>query len=203
MRSADLPRQPSVLFHDWFDAASREESSDPRAVVLATASADALPSARIVLFKAFQDKGLQGEYVFFTNSNSPKAHDLTSNPQAELLFYWPTLYRQVRIRGSVYPISRERSVTYFESRPFGSKISSLVSQQSMPVESRAHLEKEVAELTERYQGQEPPCPAYWQGYAVAPVRYEFWLGQNHRLHDRFCYHYSESAHDWSYERLSP
>lgn len=188
----DLLPDPLAQFAAWYD-----EAPDLRdAMALATAGPSGLPSLRMVLLKAFDERG----FTFHTNYTSRKGRELEANPRAALLFYWRELGRQVRVEGSVEPTSREDSEAYFRTRPVGARFSALVSPQSEPVESRAELEARVAEAKARF-GDDPPLPESWGGLRVVPDAYEFWVHDDDRLHDRFRYERDGGA--WRMQRLAP
>lgn len=167
-------------------------------MTLATATARGEPSARMVLLRGFDERG----FGFFTNYESQKGRELTANPAAALVLYWPSLGRQVRITGPVVKQTREESVAYFHGRPLPSQLSALASRQSEVVASRAVLEDEVAALAQRYEGQEVPLPPSWGGYRVIPDVIEFWLHRDSRLHDRIRYTRRDQR-TWVIDRLSP
>ena len=182
-------------FARWFDEASA--LTEPNAVVLATASADGAPSARTVLLKAYDERGL----VVFTNLTSRKAREVSANPRATLLFPWVELERQVVVEGAVEQVSREQTAAYFRSRPRGSQIGAWVSHQSSVLPDRDALERRRAELEERFAGREVPVPDFWGGLRVVPVAVEFWQGRPSRLHDRLRYRLQDGR--WRVERLAP
>jgi pyridoxamine 5'-phosphate oxidase len=188
---------PIAQFGHWFDEALEAEVIEPNAMSLATASADGAPSARMVLLKGYDERG----FVFFTDYRSQKGVELTANPRAALVFYWPDLERQVRITGTTSPIAREESEVYYRSRPRSSRLGAWVSQQSQVIASRKVLDDRVPELEETFPGEDIPLPAYWGGFRVAPERIEFWQGRENRLHDRIRYVWEEGS--WRIERLSP
>lgn len=192
-RSA-LASDPVVQFSHWMDEALAADPGDATSMTLATADATGYPSARIVLLKGFDQRG----FTWFTNYQSEKGKQLEENPNAELLFYWKALERQVRIRGSVVRVSREESVEYFKSRPLGSQIGAVASQQSRPIAGRELLEHEVERL--KALG-EVECPANWGGFRLIPQRFEFWQGRESRLHDRFRFTATDTG--WHIERLQP
>jgi pyridoxamine 5'-phosphate oxidase len=152
----------------------------------------------MVLIKQADESG----FVFFTNYDSRKGGELTSNPRAALLFYWDPLGRQVRIEGPVRRTTPEESTAYARSRPRASQVSALASQQSRTVQSREALEARVAELTQRYEGAELPLSDGWGGFRVTPESFEFWQHRDDRLHDRLRYT-PQPGGGWALDRLSP
>jgi len=194
LRRSDLEPDPLAQFAAWFLAAGQAGVPVPEAMALATASAEGAPSARMVLLKGFDERG----FVFFTGYGSRKGRELAANPRAALLFHWQPLGRQVRVEGSVTQIPAEESDAYFRSRPLRSRLSAIASDQSGPVGARAELEARVAALA---GDPDPPRPADWGGYALAPAAYEFWQHRDDRLHDRFRYE-RDGAH-WRIDRLQP
>ena len=197
LREEDVDPDPLRQFAIWFEAAGRAGVRAPEAVVLATASSDGAPSARMVLLKQYDARG----FVIFTNYESRKALELDANPRAALLFYWDPLGRQIRIEGPAQRVSVEESAAYVRSRPRGSQLSALASPQSRPIASREALEAQVADLGARYEGQELPVPEGWGGFRVAPESYEFWQHREDRLHDRLVY--TRRGEAWLLERLAP
>src|SRR5262245_44462591 len=173
---------PVALFNRWFDAI-RDAAADPTAMAMATASKDGRPSVRTVLLKGVDDRG----FVFYTNFDSRKAHDLAENNHASLLFFWRALERQVRIDGPVERVSDAEADAYFASRPLESRISVYASRQSAPVENRAVLDALFEEATERFLSGHVPRPDWWGGFRVLPEVFEFWQGRLHRMHDRLRY----------------
>jgi pyridoxamine 5'-phosphate oxidase len=199
LTKATVDPNPFRQFAQWSQAARAAGVSeqDTISMTLATADGDGRPSARIVLLKSFDEQG----FVFYTNYHSRKARELAANQQACLLFYWPQLWRQVRIEGSSEKVSDEESDLYFESRPLGSRIGAWASEQSAEIESRAVLERRFAEFNAKF-GDNVPRPPHWGGYRVKPTAIEFWQGQENRLHDRLRY---SLQHDgtWLIDRLAP
>ena len=195
LETALLPT-PLEQFGKWFDEALAAKVIEPNAMTLATTTAAGHPSARIVLLKGFDERGL----VFFTNYDSRKGQELAENPHASLLFFWPTLERQVRIEGTVDKVTGAESDDYFHSRPLGSRIGAWVSPQSQPI-SRGELESRTLELTESL-GQHPDRPPHWGGYRLVPTRVEFWQGRPSRLHDRLLYNRNADG-QWVWTRLAP
>jgi pyridoxamine 5'-phosphate oxidase len=188
---------PIEQFRTWFDEALRSEILDANAMALATVSPDGAPSARTVLLKDIDDRGL----VFFTHYNSPKGHDLAAHPHASLLFYWAPLERQVRVTGTVERVAAGESDAYFASRPRDSQIAAWAAAQSSELPNRAALERRYQELTVKYEGADVPRPPDWGGYRVVPNRVEFWQGRAKRLHDRIVY--VKSGTVWERRRLAP
>ncbi len=187
LRRAELDPDPLAQFAVWF-------AGQPTAMALATATPDGRPSVRMVLLKGFDERG----FVFFSSYSSRKALELAANPQAALLFHWHELGRQVRIEGAVSRTRAEESDAYFRSRPLGSRLSAIASDQSEPVAARAELEARVAAL----RGElDPPRPEDWGGYVLAPIAFEFWQHRDDRLHDRF--RYERDGGSWRIERLQP
>jgi pyridoxamine 5'-phosphate oxidase len=197
LREQDVEADPLIQFATWFGEAEAARMRMPEAAVLATASADGIPSARMVLVKEFGERG----FVFYTNYESRKARELAENPRAALVFHWDPLGRQVRIEGTVHRTSAAESAAYVHSRARGSQLSALASPQSQPVASREALEQRVSELERRYGDGELPLPANWGGFAVAPDSVEFWQQRHDRLHDRL--RYRRSSDGWALERLAP
>lgn len=192
-----LPELPFPLFNQWLQEALKEEKHDPTAMVLSTAGKDNIPSARMVLLKESSERGL----VFFTNYLSHKGIDMEQNPHVSLLFFWPSLERQVRIEGIVQKIPAIESDAYFVSRPEESQIAVWASQQSTRIPDRKVLEERYREFFEKFKGKTKPRPPYWGGYLVVPYRYEFWQGRENRLHDRIEYRLSDNR--WTRGRLAP
>ncbi len=188
----DLDPDPLRQFALWFEQAPGPQ---PEAVAVATATPEGAPSVRMVLMKSFDERG----FVFYTNYESRKGRELTMNPRAALLFYWPG--RQVRIEGPVARTTREESIAYSRSRPRGSQLSALASPQSRPVASRAELESRVAELSRAYPEGDLPVHEGWGGFRVAPDSFEFWEHRADRLHARV--RYVRSDRGWRVERLAP
>ena len=198
LNETDLNPDPILQFEQWFQDAGAAGVFEPGAACLATASREAEPSARMVLLKGVESRG----FIFFTNYGSPKARDLTENPRAALVVAWVELARQVRISGSVEPISREESLRYFESRPAGSRLSAWASHQSQLIDSRQVLEERMRDFQARFGDDDIPLPPFWGGYCLSPGQIEFWQGRPDRLNDRLRYRRQGKA-QWVVERLAP
>lgn len=191
------PDDPLSLFAAWFDEAERGEPNDSDAMALATVDGDGAPSLRMVLLKGFDQRG----FVFYTNLESRKGRELAANPRAALLFHWKSLRRQVRIEGSVTPVTDAEADAYFASRPRAHCIGAWASRQSRPMSGRFELEKQVALTAARFHIGAVPRPPFWSGFRLAPRVIEFWRGSAFRLHDRLVYHRAEAG--WTTERLFP
>ena len=192
-----LPPDPIALFRAWRDEVSVLDLPEPDAVVLATASPDGAPSARVVLLRGVDQDGFR----FFTNYESRKGTELASNPRASMVFHWQELRRQVRVEGDVERLATEESAAYFSRRPRGSRISAWASPQSRVVDDRRALEARVAELERRYP-DDVPLPPFWGGYLLRPRVVEFWQHRASRLHDRLVYR-RDGGHGWNVVRLGP
>ena len=197
LTEADLAPTWHEQFARWFADAAEAGVAEPNAVVLATADLDGQPSARVVLLKAYDKRGL----VVFTNLASRKGREALANPQASLVFPWVQLERQVVVVGTIEQVSREQTAAYFRSRPRDAQLGAWVSHQSDPIAGREVLEQRLADLEARFGGGEVPVPDFWGGLRVVPVTVEFWQGRPSRLHDRLRYRL-EGGH-WGVERLSP
>jgi pyridoxamine 5'-phosphate oxidase len=191
--------EPFALFERWFKEAKEKEPNDPNGMGLATADADGYPDVRMVLLKGFDQQG----FVFYSNAESAKGRELEANPRAALCFHWKTLRRQVRIRGTVEPVSSAEADAYFKSRDRGARIGAWASAQSRPLEDRMALEKRIAEYTLKYGIGEVPRPDYWRGWRVVPLSIEFWRDRPFRLHDRLVFERANVGQSWSKRRLYP
>lgn len=194
---SEVDRDPLAQFRRWYADAEAAEIRMPQAMVLATANEGGAPSARMVLLKGIED----GEFVFYTGYVSRKAGDLAANPRGALLFYWDPLGRQVRVEGTVRPVSAGESDAYFATRPRGAQLAAAASKQSTVLSNRDELDSRVAELEQRYAGGHVPRPEHWGGYRLSPDVYEFWQHREDRAHDRL--RYRRDRGDWIVERLSP
>lgn len=198
LSESDMDADPIRQFEAWFRQALAANLPEPNAMTLATATPDGQPSARIVLLKAFDASG----FTFYTNYEGRKGRELTANPRAALLFFWPELQRQVRIAGTVERVSDAESDDYFRSRPLGSRLGAWASAQSEVIPSRDVLEDRVREVAQRFPDGEVPRPPFWGGFRVRPLTIEFWQGRPDRLHDRLRYQRVQPD-GWRIERLSP
>lgn len=201
LRRAELSAHPVDQFLLWFDEAVASEVPEPNAMALSTVGPGGKPSSRMVLFKGVtKDRG----FTFYSNYHSRKGKELSSNAYASLLFCWLDLHRQVRLEGQVGKLSREESELYFYSRPRGSQISALISDQSSRIPDRNFIQKKFDELSQTYSDEVSPVPMpdHWGGFELKPTRIEFWQGHANRLHDRFVYEYQEQD-AWQIDRLSP
>lgn len=193
-----MASDPVEQFRRWLQEALDAEIQEPHAMTLSTVDSLGQPSARIVLLRGLQD----GSLVFYTNYTSRKAVELSSNPQACLLFFWQPLFRQVRIEGRVTFVDQVTSDTYFAGRPRGSQVGAWASPQSAPIPDRVSLVKNFERFQRRFASDpEVPRPSFWGGYTLKPHKIEFWQGRQNRLHDRILY--QRSGDQWKVERLAP
>jgi pyridoxamine 5'-phosphate oxidase len=195
--SAGSATDPLARFTEIY---ARAKAADPQgfdATCLATVGDDGRPSARMVLLKQADARG----FVVYTNLGSRKGAEALRHPWASLCFYWPSLYEQVRVEGAVERVSDAEANAYFASRPRGSQIGAWASQQSAPLDTRETLLQRFAEVERRYEGSTVPRPEYWSGLRIVPDRYEFWIGQENRLHIRTRYQRQRGS--WQQELLYP
>lgn len=197
LHKRDMDADPIVQFGLWLQQARAYQLLDATAMTLATAGADGRPSARIVLLKHFDRDG----FCWYTDSRSRKGQEMQANPHAALLFHWRDFSRQVRVHGVVAQLPPDNAEAYFQSRPEGSRFSAAASHQSTEIASRGVLEAEVARLRANHPDGQVPRPEAWLGYRLKPDYFEFWQGQDTRMHDRIVY--SPSGDDWEIARLSP
>ncbi|MGA9292859.1 MAG: pyridoxamine 5'-phosphate oxidase, partial [Ignavibacteriaceae bacterium] len=196
LNKLNIDKDPFNQFSLWMDEVLKMNIIEPNAMVLSTSDENNFPSSRVVLLKEVKE----GEFIFYTNYESKKGHDLSVNPRASLLFYWRELGRQIRISGSVKKTTKEESENYFVSRPYESQISAWASRQSSTIPGRKFLVDKFEEIKAKYK-KEVPLPSFWGGYKLSPISFEFWQGRENRLHDRIIYIREKS--EWKTERLSP
>jgi pyridoxamine 5'-phosphate oxidase len=192
-----LKPDPIATFVEWHAAAVTTETPFADAMTLATATPDGKPSARMVLYKGVE----RGGVCFFTNYGSKKAQELENNPRAALVFFWAPLNRQVRMEGRVERLDAKASDAYFRTRSRESQIGACASPQSQPIAGRQELDERYTEIEHEYAGHDVPRPELWGGYRLVPDSVEFWIGQEHRLHDRHLY--EREGAGWRVTRLAP
>jgi pyridoxamine 5'-phosphate oxidase len=193
----DMKADPLDQFKEWLEVMLSSVEHDPTAMVLSTVDAQGVPDSRVLLLKGVE----QGGFAFYTNYESSKACQLNHNPHAALNFYWPSVVRQVRVRGCVQRVARAQSKAYFASRPKASQISAIASPQSQEIANRASLLKLVENEALKHAEQSIDCPENWGGYLLIPDEIEFWQGRDDRLHDRI--HYFKQQGQWRSRRLAP
>ena len=190
---------PMEVFQKWFYETEASEGVDePNAMTVSTIGLDGFPKNRVVLLKKFTYEG----FIFYSNYESEKGKAIANNPNVCISFFWPNMERQIIIKGKAEKIQKNLSDGYFESRPDGSKLGAIVSNQSSVIPSREFLEEKLKELEKRYESKEIERPDYWGGYIVKPKSFEFWQGRPNRLHDRIRY-VMQKDFDWKMERLAP
>ena len=189
---------PMELFRDWYLEAENEEPGEANALTISTVGRDLQPSNRVVLLKKFTWEG----FIFYTNYKSKKGQDIAQNNQVCASFFWHNLERQIIIKGATEKIAENLSDGYFESRPRGSQLGAMASNQSEVVESREKLDQSLKELEKQYENKEIPRPKHWGGYIIKPKSIEFWQGRPNRMHDRIRYTIQED-YGWKKERLAP
>ncbi len=191
--------EPLALFADWFAEAKRTEPNDPNAMCLATVDEGGLPDARMVLLKDYDADG----FVFYTNLDSAKGQQLAANAQAALVFHWKSLRKQVRMRGSVQPVTKQEADAYFSTRARDSQIGAWASTQSRPLDGRFALEKRIAEYGLKHAVGTVPRPPHWSGFRLQPVQIEFWRDRAFRLHDRLQFTRPSPDQPWEKRKLFP
>lgn len=195
----NTPENPIELFRDWFLVADASDAvHEANAMNLATIGVDGYPKNRIVLLKKFTHEG----FIFYTNYNSEKGKAIANNKNLCLSFFWPSLERQIIIKGSADFLAENLSDGYYDSRPDGSKLGAWASSQSEVVASRQALDDSLQRYEEKFRDSEIPRPKHWGGYLVQPISIEFWQGRPNRMHDRIRYTLQEN-YDWKKERLAP
>ncbi|WP_430468330.1 pyridoxamine 5'-phosphate oxidase [Winogradskyella ouciana] len=195
----NVPVNPMELFRNWFvEVDTHFNVGETNAMTISTLGLDGYPKSRVVLLKKYTHEG----FIFYTNYNSEKGKAIDANPNICLSFFWQAAERQIIIKGRAEKIAENLSDGYFESRPRGSQLGAIVSDQSKVVKDRSELEDKLKALEAKYEGKDIGRPKYWGGYMVKPVEIEFWQGRPNRLHDRIRYQL-QSNFDWKIERLSP
>lgn len=197
LSEASIDSDPVKQFGTWMQEAIEAHVNEPTAMMLATVSVKAMPSARVVLLRNVGSEG----FVFYTSYYSRKANDIDFNPNAGLTFFWPELQRQIRIEGRLFRVSEAESDAYFKSRPRENQLSAWVGQQSTTV-TRKELALRLEVVKKKFEGQEVPRPHYWGGYCLQPSRIEFWQGRPARFHDRIAYTKTDGE-SWNITRLVP
>ena len=194
-----IPEDPINLFHKWFyEAEDLNAAEEVNAMTVATIGLDGFPKSRVVLLKKFNEEG----FIFYTNYNSEKGKAILQNQNVCLSFFWPTVERQIIIKGKAEKTTDNISDNYFASRPDGSKLGALVSPQSEIIPNRELLETNLLALEKEWEGKEIERPSHWGGFLVRPVEVEFWQGRPNRLHDRIRYQLQDDF-DWKIDRLAP
>ncbi|MFS4448059.1 pyridoxamine 5'-phosphate oxidase [Maribacter sp. 2307UL18-2] len=198
LMEGSISENPMELFQKWFYEVEASDGVDEtNAMTLSTMGLDGFPKSRVVLLKKYTHEG----FIFYTNYKSEKGRAIAENPNVCISFFWPNLERQVIIKGRANKIAENLSDGYFQSRPAGSQLGAIVSDQSSVIPSRDVLEEELKRLEKEFEGKEIERPEWWGGYLVAPVSMEFWQGRPNRLHDRI--RFTLEGIDWKIERLAP
>ncbi|GGG56875.1 pyridoxine/pyridoxamine 5'-phosphate oxidase [Croceivirga lutea] len=199
LNKATISDNPLEVFQKWFHEVEASDGVDePNAMTVSTIGLDGFPKSRVVLLKKLTYEG----FIFYTNYESEKGRAIQENPNVCISFFWPNLERQVIIKGEAEKIAENLSDGYFESRPRGSQLGALVSEQSQPVASREVLETRLKILENKFDGKEIERPKFWGGFLVKPVSIEFWQGRPNRLHDRILFTLTPEL-DWAKQRLQP
>jgi pyridoxamine 5'-phosphate oxidase len=196
---SNIPENPMELFRTWFiEVDEHFEIDEANAMTISTVDQDSSPRSRIVLLKRYTYEG----FIFYTNYSSQKGKAIEKNPNVCLSFFWHAAERQIIIKGKANKIAENLSDGYFESRPRGSQLGALASDQSKVIDNREALEEKLEALDKKYEGVAIPRPDQWGGYIVKPIEFEFWQGRPNRMHDRIRYELQENF-DWKIERLQP
>ena len=190
---------PFQLFERWFAEAKSKEINDPNALALGTANKEGIPSVRMVLLKGFDQNG----FIFYTNLDSQKGHELKQNPNVAMCFHWKSLLRQIRVNGTVSLVPNEVADDYYNSRSYESRIGAWASKQSKELKDRDQLDKSIEEYKKKYTDKNKvPRPNYWSGWNLSPSSIEFWLDGDNRIHERLKYT-KNSKGQWTKSLLSP
>lgn len=196
---SEVPENPLELFQKWFYEVDKHFAEDEtNAMTISTIGLDGFPKNRVVLLKKYTYEG----FIFYTNYESDKGKAIEANPNVCLSFFWHGAERQIIIKGKAEKIAENLSDGYFESRPRGSQLGAIASNQSDSIKDRQYIEDKLAKLELEYEGKEILRPKYWGGYIVKPTEIEFWQGRPNRLHDRICYKL-QTDYNWQINRLSP
>lgn len=194
----DMSTHPMEQFAIWYKEIEEDGGvKEPNAMTLATLGEDGFPKSRIVLLKEYDQEG----FVFYTNYESEKGVSMAKHAKIGLSFFWPSMERQIVIKGEVRKVTPERSDRYFNARPKDSQLGALVSDQSTVIENRQVLEDKMTALKAKYEHEDITRPSHWGGYIITPVSVEFWQGRPSRLHDRVRYRLEDQQ--WIKERLAP
>ncbi len=195
----DTPEDPLELFETWFNEVDHYfPKQETNAMTISTIGLDGYPKNRVVLLKKYSQNG----FIFYTNYDSEKGKAIIKNPNVCLSFFWQEAERQVIIKGITQKISKDESIRYFNSRPRGSQLGAMVSNQSEKIENREFLENKLKVLEEKFKDKDLDKPEYWGGFLVNPISIEFWQGRSNRLHDRLLYEKNIDL-SWEKSRLSP
>ncbi|UOA31965.1 Pyridoxine/pyridoxamine 5'-phosphate oxidase [Sulfitobacter sp. DSM 110093] len=189
---------PFAIAQRWLSEAEASEPNDPNAIALSTVDSQGLPNARMVLLKEIEPEA----FVFYTNYESQKAHELDAAGKAAFVMHWKSLRRQVRVRGLISREDGPQADEYYASRSLKSRLGAWASRQSQPLSGRGALMAEVAKVTAQ-QGVNPKRPPFWGGYRITPLEIEFWADGEFRLHDRFRWRRADIASPWAVTRLNP
>lgn len=195
----DLPDTPYPLLQEWLELAEQSEPNDPNVMCLATADQNGKPSARMILLKGLDERGL----VFYTNTQSRKGEQLENNQNAAVCFHWKSLRKQVRVEGCIEEVSSEEANAYYKSRSRGSRIGAWASKQSSALENMEQLKNSVAAYEDKFDDVEDiPRPPHWRGFRIIPDYFEFWVDGQYRLHQRYLYTRDEDG-NWQTGMLYP